>query len=689
MSPASSDLLEWLRRHDNPFSDSVQPRVRGAEFERRHAPDVNREVLDQLRSIIKRFRLTLSTGVSQSIPHSGLTVVLGDRGSGKTHLVHALATTPGTCLLAPKHLETHRSFEEYVLSQLVQLLQDDTDSGGTMLSSVAHWLTRNVARHALRELDDRTMLGYLVHIGNVDRSRAQTGVSTDQVRAWREASDKALQLHDTAEHSEWLRPNAKRFTQDVCLRRIEALESGVSSRNRLRCGLFKRLVCASFARNFSGVFEHLLDGLAPPDAGDWDREGTVRESLRVLLELFLLTGTPLVLAFDGMEDLLGSPPDEKRCEWFFSGLASFVDSHYQGVPILLFVERGYWMSAGQHLRSYQRGRVEQGVLSDSGQSVPDISIPPLSRTSFEAVVQRRLEPVLRGHFKQGIPSEMVVAPFEPADLRAALGDSGAEASLRSALQRLRDRYDELVFRGAQRRGVVRSRQEPRALDVEQNSTDTTESTTCAAVDREESKLDAADWEAEFARAERSVDAESSGIWAQRLHRGVDYWFGEVLRRESIISGWKLMSSALETVGDHPLLGHQLAMTWKRGRKQRRLALAFLLGRRAGLPNDLRTKLEHARSTRKLTLVLVWPRGVKATLPAKSKSAAIWQELVTGECASRVYLEAVDRSCVVPFVALGALRDSSTDAELSTAYAFLESRFSEITHVLERRLGELD
>src|SRR5690242_13688638 len=91
---AHPELLHFLKGRDNPFDLFVAARKPEADFSRYHVSAVHREVFNPLSGIVERYRLAQLTRESD-LPRSGVVVVLGVRGMGKTHMVHTLERAGG------------------------------------------------------------------------------------------------------------------------------------------------------------------------------------------------------------------------------------------------------------------------------------------------------------------------------------------------------------------------------------------------------------------------------------------------------------------------------------------------------------------------------------------------------------------------------------------------------------------
>jgi hypothetical protein len=86
---AHPELVSFLKGQDNPFDLFVAARRPEADFDRYHVAGLNQDVFDPLTAILERYRPS-PLQWEHDLPRSGVVVILGVRGSGKTHTVHAL-----------------------------------------------------------------------------------------------------------------------------------------------------------------------------------------------------------------------------------------------------------------------------------------------------------------------------------------------------------------------------------------------------------------------------------------------------------------------------------------------------------------------------------------------------------------------------------------------------------------------
>jgi hypothetical protein len=157
--PSNPELLSFLRGKDNPFDVFVAARHADASFTSFHVAVVHGDVFQRLNAILDRFRLDKLENETD-LPRSGVVIIQGDRGMGKTHMVHALQrgikADKQRVVVTPVIFEPHRPFVEYLLHQLVRHFQDETDGrvAGT-LDLLADALARQVlvqAFHGMTEV---------------------------------------------------------------------------------------------------------------------------------------------------------------------------------------------------------------------------------------------------------------------------------------------------------------------------------------------------------------------------------------------------------------------------------------------------------------------------------------------------------------------------------------------------------
>src|SRR5207302_2530881 len=113
--------LEALRRAGNPFRDYFARNADDEVCARYHVADLFAREREQLLGVVELYRAAPTT-------HSEVVPVLGNKGSGKTHLLHSIKHgTDGAwqLLVTPGTYQRDSDFLEYLLFQLI-----DTMLGG-------------------------------------------------------------------------------------------------------------------------------------------------------------------------------------------------------------------------------------------------------------------------------------------------------------------------------------------------------------------------------------------------------------------------------------------------------------------------------------------------------------------------------------------------------------------------------
>src|SRR5438034_4610737 len=155
MSPAVADrpltdrALEALRRCGNPFRNYFARNPDDEVCARYHVPELFAPERDLLHAIIDLYRYDPMT-------HSEVVPVLGNKGAGKTHLLHSIKHGMGgqwQLLVTPGVYQKDTDFLEYLLFQIIDtLLGGGKQKGVRPLEFVGDQLVRRQLGVALREL---------------------------------------------------------------------------------------------------------------------------------------------------------------------------------------------------------------------------------------------------------------------------------------------------------------------------------------------------------------------------------------------------------------------------------------------------------------------------------------------------------------------------------------------------------
>jgi hypothetical protein len=641
--PRHPELLSFLKGKDNPFDLFVAGRKPDGNFARYHVPSIHGEVLHPLNAALDRYRLTRADW-ENDLPRSGVLVILGARGMGKTHLVHVLqyADDSPRIVVAPAIYEPQRPFIEYLLHQLVRHFQCESDgqAAGT-LELLADALARQVLVQAFHGMTEIDWIG--LHVtGRWTFWPYLWGVGTKRL-----ADQKRLMIAD-------LEQREQRTILEVCarheqppgvlqamaLQHIEKTEAGHTLAGQIRRGLYTRLIALAFGGPRDSIYEFLLDGYTEVEAKSQPARATlVDELFQALQELCLLAGMPVVFAFDAMETLLGDPPDEKLCHAFFRGLADVLDSH-RGIPFLLLAESGHWQKAQQSMSSYAAQRFQQGMVRAAGYGpLSVLPFPPITAAQLGDIVAARMKSLHAEFYEADASDAPAIFPFSADDLMRIARSEGNEPPLRQALQALRDRYDELV----------------NGLSAAGNSIGPRG--TVPPPERDGIELLDRCWQREQRVAEKRLAAGNLGALADELHAGIVKWL-ECLAAEGVGTECGRPASASNKVlGAHPTFGQAIVLEWLNGEERCEVGIGLLLGERRGMPRDLETKLKMVASASRpfSPLILLWPRGDDLTPPIQEHlpvaTRTLWDQYEQTGVTKHIRLRAIAPEQLAPWLAL--------------------------------------
>src|SRR5215813_11816608 len=141
--------LEVLRRAGNPFRNYFARNPDDEVCARYHVPELFAVERDQLLGVVDLYRYDPTT-------HSEVVPVLGNKGAGKTHLLHSIkhgSETAWQLLVTPGTYQKDTDFLEYLLFQVMDtLLGGGKQRGARPLEFVGEELARGLLRSALLAL---------------------------------------------------------------------------------------------------------------------------------------------------------------------------------------------------------------------------------------------------------------------------------------------------------------------------------------------------------------------------------------------------------------------------------------------------------------------------------------------------------------------------------------------------------
>src|SRR3954447_15196455 len=144
--PVADRALDALRRAGNPFRNYFARNPDDEVCARYHVPELFSQERDQLLGVVNLYRYDPTT-------HSEVVPVLGNKGAGKTHLLHSIKHgTDGAwqLLVTPGVYQKDTDFLEYMLYQIVDtLLGGGKQKGRRPLDVVTEELTRNLLTESI------------------------------------------------------------------------------------------------------------------------------------------------------------------------------------------------------------------------------------------------------------------------------------------------------------------------------------------------------------------------------------------------------------------------------------------------------------------------------------------------------------------------------------------------------------
>jgi hypothetical protein len=686
----SAELINRLQRHNNPFDDFVHPIGVNKRLRATHVGGIHSRVAETLRSAIDQYRLKwddASRGRDIEALWSGVIVIEGRRGDGKTHLLQHGLSGAEAVVVAPVEFETHRPFREYLLLQLVEHLRA-APSHRSPLVALSHWFTRKLLTHAIRGMLELEW-ACLCESRDSDRgwlcSIPLRSLSTKATRKWLDERERLLAglqdspLETIGELCEELEESPN-FLYRLALRHVRIREPSRTAPQRLRAAIYEELLELSFKSDRTTIFELLVSSANSVSVGSEGNETVavgrstlVDERLSCLVELFAMFGRPVVFAFDRLESLLGDPPSKELCQAFHGGIAQVIDV-MPGIPFFLFAEWGHWQQASEHFSGYAQQRFERGIPVLGQGAVHRMKLSPIDFTGLHSIVARRMARHLDGvEAVYGDGADARILPFVRQDLLNAVhvaqeAGGGGAPTLRVVLQKLRKRYEQIIF-GRQ----LETDAAPRAGDDRSPvaSAPVASSSVASARAAEVAKDELlAVWDRELRAAVRRIEAGELSDHRNLLYQGLRILL-ECQRDEGrALGGWTLADCGNVAFGDHIAYGECVRCHWKKNGQEHQHGVAFLLGAGMGMPADLKTKLTMMRSPRRAVerLTILRPRSEITASAEESLPPAtfqVWSEFRKTREANRVQLKEIEHALVAKCLALAQFRRTTAeDANVS-------------------------
>ena len=461
-----------LKRAGNPFRNYFARNPDDEVCGRYHVPELFAPERDLLHAIIDLYRYDPAA-------HSEVVPVLGNKGAGKTHLLHSIkhgAGGPWQLLVTPGVYGKDTDFLEYLLFQIIDtMLGGGRQKGVRPLAHVGDRLARRLLGAALRDLSPADKLDLFPPAG-LGRWGKRLGLGTQQ------AQDRAEWLAETVSGQADLGrpplplPQAlaeagltaqKAF--DLVAAHVERTEAHDTA------GLMRRHVLTGFARatllgDEAGLANFLTYGFAElPFQVRPTRTDLVLALFKALSDVFRALKVPVVIAFDQLEDLLlarRSDYAHKTAESFFAGIVQAMHK-VDGLCFLVFAERGLWNRFVPSLDGYIQDRLNNPVHVPRHGTVKALRLEAPPAELVRRVVEARLRPCL-DELPAGEPATDITPFAEEQVVRIA----ATEPTLRDMLQQFRHLFDHVVYGpddfvqgpGARGQGSVRTMPAPEGVE---------------------------------------------------------------------------------------------------------------------------------------------------------------------------------------------------------------------------------
>ena len=436
---------EFLKRAGNPFRNYFARNPDDDVCARYHVAELFAAERDLLHAIIDLYRYDPMT-------HSEVVPVLGNKGAGKTHLLHSIKHGAGGAwqlLVTPGVYQKDTDFLEYLLFQIIDtLLGGGKQKGMRPMGYVGDQIARRQLGLALRELSAADKVELFPPPG-LGRWARRLGLGATQA----------------GERAEWLIENLSGYANfarvpmplsqalaDSGLTPERAYELCVAYATRTEphntAGLMRRHLLHGFAKavllnDESELANFLTYGFAELDFKVRpSRQDLVLALFKVLMDLLRGLRIPVVVAFDQLEDLLLARRNDdahRIAESFFAGIVQ-VMHQIDGVCVLVFAERGLWNRFVPSLDGYIQDRLNNPVHVPKFGTVKAIRLEAPPADLVQRVVEARLQPVL-----DEVPNGAALGELYPFSEDQVSRVARTEPTLRDMLQQFRHLFDHLIY----------------------------------------------------------------------------------------------------------------------------------------------------------------------------------------------------------------------------------------------------
>jgi hypothetical protein len=626
--------LDVMRRAGNPFRNYFARNPDDEVCAQYHVPELFALERDQLLGVVDLYRYAPTT-------HSEVVPVLGNKGSGKTHLLHSIkhgAEGAWQLLVTPGVYQKDTDFLEYLLFQVIDtLLGGGRQKGVRPLEFVGEELVRRLFHRSLEALSLEQRLELFPAPG-LGRWTRRLGLGSSQAQ----------------ERSQWLidelaRPGSGSVRKACAEVNLEperacdwlraAIERGEAHDT---AGLMRRHIHQGFARAALLGDEADLASFVTYGFAELDfrvrpsRQDLVLALFKVLMEVFLGLKVPVVVAFDQLEDLLlarRTDDGHRVAEAFFAGIVRAMHQ-IDGLCFLVFAERGLWNRFVPSLDGYIQDRLNNPVHVPRHGTIKTLRLEAPPPDLVRQIVEARLRPAL-----EELPDFADLPSIHPFTEEQVVQIARTEPTLRDMLQQFRHLFDRIVYGSspgaasaseAEGAGRVTTLPPPAEMPPEVKSVMVVQ--TEAAPKRPTSRpagtgQPAELWEQAMQAAREKLAPEGSLTGATReLQAGLGAFLRVCHEQGVKVPPWRLQHVVPEwTFGEHPTYGAISIAHWvcKDGQPWK-VGVGLFLGRGPAKPKDLGIKLAALDAEPPVIdhLILLRPED---DLALSGKSKSLWQE----------------------------------------------------------------
>ncbi len=443
--PLTDRTREQLRRAGNPFRNYFARNPDDDVCARYHVAELFAAERDLLHSIIDLYRHDPNT-------HSEVVPVLGNKGAGKTHLLHSIKHGAGgqwQLLVNPGVFQKETDFLEYMLFQIIDtLLGGGRQKGSRPLDYIGDSLVRRLLGLAIRDLSSDEKVELFPPPG-IGRWARRLGIGHTQANE--RADWLADQLSGASDFGRAPTAVLQSLT-DAGLSPTRAFDLMVAyvqkTEPRNTAGLMRRAIFAGFAKavllkDESDLANFLTYGFAELDFNvKPGRQDLVLALFKVMMDVLRGLKIPVVVAFDQLEDLLLARRTDdchRIAEAFFAGIVQ-VMHQLDGVCFLIFAERGLWNRFVPSLDGYIQDRLNNPVHVPGHGTVKALRLEAPPAPLVRCVVEARMQPVL-----ETMPDSDAMSDIYPFTDEHITRIAKSEPTLRDMLQQFRHLYDHVVY----------------------------------------------------------------------------------------------------------------------------------------------------------------------------------------------------------------------------------------------------